>query len=183
MGVDCKAYIKRPCRLEDIAEIIALSLGNKGSLLPFRDIIGAYFQLEDRTVVSFSISPGMVPDFGTMTIRGQSVTLQPTYHFTPTGFQFPLGEAAVRDCIMLSASSTPIRLACFARLVNIHGGYLIPKDSDDVIALKRPRPKQHPAPEDGAAWDAWQKFKANIQPLTDEEINAWITFAAYLDTD
>lgn len=173
MGVDCTANLLRPVNINDVAEIIAVLLGNKHETYKISGSDGVFHRAEGFKFVVHENNSEHYSGSGSIIVEDQITDVGPFETF------FMLER---KDGIHLRGRNNTRKIAIYRRLVDIFGGQVDYCDSDDIdVNYEMPKPKYDTMPEDGAEWDFWfwQILMNNLPPLTKEEIYAWEDYSVY----
>jgi len=166
MGVDCRINLPGNVRVGDVANVIGKVRGAESKLV--LSSCGSYYvDVPDVKVEGIDDMPGCAA----LTIAGPRPGPSRTLFFFES-------EGVSRSILL---SSTPANIAIAKRLVEFFGGEVDFQDCDTIDCdFARPaKTNCENQPKDGMPWHDLQQRIHAVEPITDDEIEAAVEYAAY----
>ncbi len=170
MGVDTEIHLPPATRLRDVASVIATLHGHPTKYVNHREY-------ESCDVVGVKLE-GIVE---MPTCAWIKLLREDGEGYRKMLYQFESSRTAGSHVMLIR--SVALNIAVGRRLVEFFGGTVGYQDCSAVgIDLAVPAP-QDSYPEDGKAWNDFERRKSEVKPLTREEISECEKWAAYKNVE
>lgn len=179
MGVDCKITLPNAARIDDVADVIGLLLGCKGTLEPLDNNGSIHLKVAGVETKNSSITGCAEINISNAPLGsgGKSGNRWFFYHFEWSGQN--KGDYNTGQGRGIMPRSTAINIAMAKELVTFFGGSVDYNDCDDTeVDFKAPEQKDIRAC-DGKGWDKFQRRMFAVKQLTKAQITACQKHAAY----
>ena len=174
MGVDTYIYLPKDVRVHEVAEVMGILAGLKPKWAGANGSIWA--EVKGASVKGIEIIPGaaniyLEADKGKKFIDGEREHFC-MYHYEVGGHY--------SNYVLLSPRSTALWIAIGIGLCKFFGGGIDYNDCDaGGINRRFPRKRKNNSPDDGKAWDLFQKEIMSIKPLSDKDLEKAEELASY----
>lgn len=168
MGVNCNCVVPYRARIKDVAEVIGILAGLRPEESPIAGSSSFFMRVPG---VSVETPVKEMPEMAHIVLKaqpGERLIDGETEHFTSYHFESDSG-----DGFLMLPRSTPFWIAVMRGVVKFFGGYLFYDDCGDMeepdfMALE----KTDIHATNDAEWDAFQRRKFNLKPLTKGDLEA-----------
>jgi hypothetical protein len=190
MGVDCDICLPHTARIRDVADVLATLAGAPGHMRPLRGS-GEPFEVfvSDATIKIKHYEGGNLDSCLDVEIYAppDMNLITGTRHIGAMWFfDFSVGSSVgglryAHHGRGFKGRSTGFWIAAARGLIDFFGGWTDFNDCDDIEIDYFKQPKRDLAAHDGAPYDAFQKRKGAVKPLTKADL-AWAEqYASYKD--
>lgn len=167
MGVDCRLSLPGNVRVRDVASVLGILFGLPFALEPLNGD-GVVCRVRGANVTGHA----EIPEMARIDLKAENGDPVGGFYYH---FENPGGRR------VLSGRARANVIAAFVKTADFFGGSVDFTDCDDEDAdhTATDRSDEENHPEDGAAWDSFQRRMADLKPLTAKEIRAYASVAAY----